>query len=169
MKKIQDVMGLSVLDVSSGKKTGDIKDIYFNLDGELKGFAVEMEGTFNKTNFLSYEDVCAIGDDAVTIDTKKSLLPLNKNEYYCFNSGKKSYKEVPLVTTNGQNLGHITDVYFMEELGKIIGYEISDGFISDITEGRKSIQIPKKMIFGDDAIVVPKDEIKEVIFEDKLK
>lgn len=70
------------------------------------------------------------------------------------------------MTTNGQKLGHITDVYFMEELGKIIGYEISDGFVSDITEGRKIIQIPNKIIFGEDAILVPKDEVKEVIFED---
>lgn len=70
MRKIQDVIGLSILDVSSGKKVGEIKDIYFNPEGDLNGFAVQVEGMFNKNNYLSYTDVSAIGDDAVTIDSK---------------------------------------------------------------------------------------------------
>jgi len=44
MKKLQEVIGLSVLDVSSGKKVGTVKDIYFDLNGDVKGFLVEGSG-----------------------------------------------------------------------------------------------------------------------------
>jgi len=50
-------------------------------------------------------------------------------------------------------------------LGKIIGYEISDGFLSDITEGRRTIGHPDRQIVGKDAIVIPNDEIRDVVFE----
>ncbi len=165
MKKIQDVFGLPVLDISSGKKVGLIEDIYFNQSGELIGFAVSSQNFFNKINFLSYDNVGFIGDDAVTINTVEDLAPVQQNQYYSYNNGKSACKSIPLVTSNGQELGYITDVYFMEEVGKIIGYEVSDGFLTDITEGRRIIELPKKMIFGEDAIIVSNNDIKDVMFE----
>ncbi|MGD9677246.1 MAG: PRC-barrel domain-containing protein [Vulcanibacillus sp.] len=167
MKKMKNVFGLPVLDVSSGKKVGVIEDIFFNNYGEIVGFAVASQSLFNKISFLSYENVSFVGDDAVTIGEEKFITPIHQNQYYSYNYGKRSCKELPLVTTNGQELGYISDVYFMEEVGKIIGYEVSDGFISDITEGRRTIEIPKRLIIGEDAIVIPNKEVKDVVFEDK--
>lgn len=163
MRKLQDVIGLPVLDIGSGKNIGVVKDLYFNQKGELKGLALEKEGFFKKIHFLSFEDVGSIGDDAVTISSKDLLTPLHENDqYYSFQLGKNIYKELPVITTNGHELGHIKDVYFMEEVGKIIGYEISDGFLSDITEGRRTIKVPQKLIIGEDAMIVPKNEINEI-------
>lgn len=166
MKKLQEILGLSVLDTSSGKRVGVVKDIYFDSAGNVKGLLVESNGFFSRNSFISYGNIGAIGDDAVIIGTSEFLEPLHENEqYYSFNSGKKPYKELPIVTTNGNEIGHIIDVYFKEELGKIIGYEISDGFLTDITEGRRTIELPNHLIIGEDAIVVPNVEIKDVIFE----
>jgi len=166
MRKIQDVIGLPILDVSSGKKVGIVKDIFFNKTGELKGLVVEKGGFFNKNYYLPFEDIGSMGDDAVTIGTERVLTDFHQNKrYYSFNTGKNSYKELPVMTTNGHELGHIKDVYFMEEVGKIIGYEISDGFLTDITEGRRTIQIPKKMTIGEDALVIPQNEVQDIIFE----
>lgn len=165
MRKIQDVLGLPVLDLGSGKKIGTIKDVYFNQEGELRGFAVDSHGILSRTGYLYYKDITAIGDDAVTIGNERFLQPIPSNQFYSFNFGKKPYKELPVVTTNGHELGYIKDVYFMEEMGKIIGYEISDGFLTDITEGRRTIKSPQSMIIGEDAIIVPKNQVNEVIFE----
>ncbi len=165
MRKMLDVVGLPVLDISSGKKAGTVKDCFFNRYGELKGLAVEKEGIFNKLAYLDFNEIGAIGDDAVTIGSEKSLTPIQQHiPFDGFHSGKHSYKDLPIITTNGYELGHISDVYFKEELGKIIGYEISDGFLSDITEGRRTIQIPNKFIVGEDALIIPNSEVKDVIF-----
>lgn len=166
MRKIQDVIGLPVLDVSSGKRVGIVRDIFFNQAGELMGVAVEAHALFTKHYYLSFEDIGAIGDDAVTVGSHRFLSQLYPNQqYYGFSSGKKAYRDLPIITTNGNELGYIKDVYFMEELGRIIGYEISDGFLSDVTEGRRTIQVPHKIMIGEDAIIVPNNEVKDVIFD----
>lgn len=42
------------------------------------------------------------------------------------------------MSNEGKKLGLLEDVYFMEEVGTIVGYELTDGFFSDITEGSVS-------------------------------
>jgi len=162
MIKTQDVIGLPVLDLSSGKKIGTVKDIYFNQNGELKGLSVDSHGLFGKISYLDFEHIGAIGDDAVTIGASRFLLTHGMEHYYGFHSGEKSYKGLSVMTTNGHELGQIQDVYFMEEMGKIIGYELSDGFLTDVTEGRKTIQHPQKLVIGEDAMLVPPDQVKDI-------
>ena len=166
LRKVLDVIGLPVLDTSSGKKIGSVKDVYFNDAGELMGLAVQSKTIFSKVAYLASEHIGAIGEDAVTVGTKRFLAPLDPiDHYHGFYSGKSLFKGLSMMTTNGQELGHVEDVYFMEELGKIIGYELSDGLLSDITEGRRIIQFPEKMIIGEDAMIVPHTEVKDVTIE----
>lgn len=166
MRKMLEVLGLPVIDTSSGKKVGIVKDAYFTQAGELKGLAIESDGLFSKISYLDFSNIGAIGDDAVIIGSSQFLTTISStSELYSFVSGKKSYKELPVITTNGNELGHIQDVYFMEDMGRIIGYEISDGFLSDITDGRRTIKHPQRMILGEDALIIPNTEIKDVMLE----
>jgi uncharacterized protein YrrD len=71
-------------------------------------------------------------------------------------SGEHKLKGLPVITVNGRQLGFLEDVYFEEKLGrKIEGLEISDGFISDLKEGRKRLPAPDEATIGDDAVIVP--------------
>lgn len=163
MRKVQDVIGLPVLDTSSGKRIGNVKDVLFQVNGEVMGLSVETQGLFAKTLFLSFENIGAIGPDAVTVGTDRFLTSTDDNNLgYGLYIGKKPYKGLPIVATNGNEFGHIEDVYFLEEMGKIIGYELSDGFFQDVTEGRKIIEHPTSIVIGEDAMIVPYDEIKEI-------
>ena len=169
MRKIQEVLGLPILNISSGKSVGVVKDLLFNQHGEVKGVVVDQGGLFSKPHFVAFEDIGAIGDDALTIGAEEYLQSIAPYKgYYGFSSGKQAYKELPIITTNGHELGRIEDVYFLEELGKIVGYEISDGFISDITEGRRTIQRPSKVIIGEDALIIPSHEVKDVEFGEEF-
>nr|WP_253944867.1 hypothetical protein [Paenibacillus sp. NEAU-GSW1] len=53
----------------------------------------------------------------------------------------------------------MSDVYFYPFQGtQIIGYELTDGFISDLMEGRKWLRAPDDsdaVLLGEDAIIVP--------------
>jgi len=52
----------------------------------------------------------------------------------------------------------IEDVYFDEQMGKqIVGLELTDGLISDITEGRKVVMINEDAQLGEDAVIVQGD------------
>ena len=59
-----------------------------------------------------------------------------------------------MISKEGERLGFLEDVYFMEEVGTIIGYELSDGFFSDIMEGKRVIRADQPPAIGKDAIIV---------------
>ena len=58
------------------------------------------------------------------------------------------------MTAEGERLGFLEDVYFLEEVGTIIGYEISDGFFSDMMEGKRVIKAEQPPAIGKDAIII---------------
>ena len=59
-----------------------------------------------------------------------------------------------LISRSGEALGLLKDVYFSEELGTIVGYEVSDGFFAEITEGKQVIQSEAPPAIGKDAIII---------------
>nr|WP_243864300.1 PRC-barrel domain-containing protein [Paenibacillus castaneae] len=76
-----------------------------------------------------------------------------------FYTGLVKLKDLPVVTVQGLQLGRVSDVYFYPNQGtQIIGYELTDGFVSDVMEGRKWLRAPSDpdaVLLGEDAIIVP--------------
>lgn len=72
----------------------------------------------------------------------------------------------PVLTFNGRRLGVIEDVYFGENMDKpLLGYELSDGFMTDLTEGRKWLPVNDSFTFGEEAVLVPAEterDLKEI-------
>jgi uncharacterized protein YrrD len=48
----------------------------------------------------------------------------------------------------------------LEEVGTLIGYELSDGWISDLTEGRKWIKTHTPPVWGKDVLIAPEDQFQ---------
>ena len=68
---------------------------------------------------------------------------------------KKSLLGMALLTTDGQNLGRIADVYFDEQTGNVVGYEATGGLFADLSSGRAFIPAPSDVQIGEDAAIVP--------------
>ncbi|WML47425.1 PRC-barrel domain-containing protein [Neobacillus sp. PS3-34] len=58
------------------------------------------------------------------------------------------------MTKRGNSVGLLKDVYFLEELGTIVGYEYTDGFFSELSEGKRVINSVEPPAIGKDAIIV---------------
>ncbi|RXZ84488.1 photosystem reaction center subunit H [Paenibacillaceae bacterium] len=161
MIKVQQLIGLPVIDANSGKHIGKLKDIWFDEHWLLTGLILD-EGGWPRTGFnaVLWEDVIACGEDAVLISDKQAVRHFKKEQLSrCFQTGTTRLKDIPVVTAGGTQLGRISDVYFDSFKGTpIVGYELTDGFISDLMEGRKWLRIsdyPDEVILGEDAIIVP--------------
>ncbi|MCD8501427.1 MAG: hypothetical protein LRY71_06700 [Bacillaceae bacterium] len=46
------------------------------------------------------------------------------------------------------------DVYFDEDSGTIVGYEVTDGLIADIKEGKKLIKTSTPLKIGEEVLVI---------------
>jgi len=171
LKRARDVIGLPVICIQSGKQVGTVKDLLLDNEQRVEAVLLETKMWFSATSCIYWEDVIALGDDAITIDNETAISRLDESRTYtALVNGDRKVKGMPVLTVNGQQLGTIDDVYLDQNLGKnVIGYELTEGFISDLKEGRKWLPLPDSVTVGEDAIIVPVhcNESLEEIFVSK--
>lgn len=161
MIKLQQLVGLPVLVIHSGKRVGTVKDAWFDEHWRLKGLILEVAKWFAyHVRVVEWADVLTCGEDTVIIASEQSVRSMKpKTIQRAFYTGIVKLKDLPVVTVHGVQLGSVSDVYFFPFQGtQIVGYELTDGFVSDLMEGRKWLKAPSDpddVLLGEDAIIVP--------------
>lgn len=146
--------GVSVYEKESGSRVGEVNDLIISATSDSVQFLLVKQGMlFKRTAQLDIQDVTSFGSDGVMIEDRTLLKPIKRGSdssiVFC-----RSLSGNMLLSTEGEQLGLIEDVYFMEELGTIVGYQCSDGFFSDIKEGKRVIKTDEPLQYGKDAIIV---------------
>jgi uncharacterized protein YrrD len=162
MIQVGRMIGLPVL-LDNGKCVGKVKDIWFDEFWELVGVVLDRYdriGFRKKPKIVYWVDIVHCGEDAVLIRNSTVIATKdNKQLLRTFNTGVVRLKDMPVYTVEGQHLGEISDVYFKSSEGtQIIGYELTDGFLADVFEGRRKLflpEAPENISLGEDAILVP--------------
>jgi uncharacterized protein YrrD len=145
--------GLPVYETNKGKKIGEVCDLNISSSGLVKGLIIKKGGFFKKNYTITIQDVSSFGWHGVMIDDDHKISALQTIPEYTLNHQHRLHGKV-VMTSEGEQLGILDDVYFMEEVGTIVGYEISDGFFSDITEGKQVVKTSESPAIGEDAIIV---------------
>lgn len=137
--------GLPVF-TKEGQKLGIVNDLCISESGKISGIVIQQPTLFKKNVYVALDEVKSFGPDGIMVtDTYTGALPkagmlLNKDEWL----GRMLFSE------QGEELGWLQDVYFMEKMGTIVAYETTDGFFSEST------YIPSELppVYGEDAIIV---------------
>jgi len=159
--KLQGLIGLPVIVIHSGKLVGTVKDAWFNEHWQVQGLVLDFAKWFGSAvKAIHWSSVIACGTDTVIISSEEALIKLKPAEVLrAFYSGVVKLKDLPVMTVQGVQLGRVSDVYFYPNEGtQIVGYELTDGFVSDLMEGRKWLKAPsdpQAVLLGEDAIIVP--------------
>ncbi|MGG6310945.1 PRC-barrel domain-containing protein [Paenibacillus macerans] len=156
--RMQEMIGLAVFDVEHGKQVGKVLDVMLNSDWSIAGIQLENRFLWNSSiKVVLWDDIVAYGEDAVMIRNQQAVRKWEaENIQNTFLTGSGKLKELPVLTEDGIRLGHVTDVYFEHELGNTItGIEISDGFFTDLMEGRRTLPFLPEMTRGENVIMVP--------------
>jgi uncharacterized protein YrrD len=164
--RMQEMIGLAVFNVDQGKQVGKVIDMMLNNDWSIAGIQLENRLRWSSSvKVVLWEDIVAYGEDAIMIRNQQAIRKWKaENIQNTFLTGTVKLKELPVLTEDGIQLGFMTDVYFEHELGNTItGIEISDGFFTDLLEGRKLLPFTPEMTRGESAIMVPasSDELLE--------
>lgn len=153
MRTFSLLKGLPVIDVQNGTRLGDICDLSVSGNGRVNALLLK-KGTFiKKTYSIKVEDVLSFGWDGVMVKDKTVMEPLKVPPEYTFEHQEKLAGRM-MFSQDGEQLGLLEDVYFKEELGTIVGYELTDGFFSDITTGKRVVKAVDPPEIGKDAIIV---------------
>lgn len=153
MRTFSLLKGKPVFD-NGGELIGEVCDICIGEDGLVTDLLLLGKGLIGKKYRLPIQSVTSFGNDGVMIDSKNNLV-----KYYELHDEFTMHHNQPLAKKNtlsqqGDILGLLDDVYFMEEVGTIVGYELTDGFFSDITEGKRVIRTAHPPKIGKDAMIV---------------
>jgi len=157
VRRAREIVGQPVICTKTGKKSGFVHDLLIGDDWRVRGFILSPRSVFTPCRILAWGDATACGEDAVTTDDPGFIrVWKGLQTSVTLVDGKRKVRGLPVVTTEGLQLGIVEDVYLRKDMGNtIIGFELSEGFISDLTEGRKWLSMPETAIAGTDALVVP--------------
>jgi uncharacterized protein YrrD len=146
--------GLPIYQTDKGKVLGHVSDICLSEQGTIAGILMDGKGLFQRDRLIPVEYISSFGNDGIMIDSDVELRPIPKDHSKHFLYSHHGLFRKPVITEEGEKLGLLEDVYFMEEMGTIIGYELTDGFFADITEGKKVVKTTKPLTIGEEVLVV---------------
>ncbi|MDP4083406.1 MAG: PRC-barrel domain-containing protein [Bacillota bacterium] len=153
MRTFSLLRGLPVYDQTSGSIVGEVFDLSVTKAGLVNALLIKKGSLFKQTFFLSIDKVTSFGADGVMIDDPKQIVKLKTIPDYTFATNNAISGKM-LLSKSGDSLGLLEDVYFQEEVGTIVGYEVTDGFFTDISEGKHVFKTNTPPRIGKDAIIV---------------
>jgi len=160
VRNVQQIIGLPVY-LQDGKQAGRVQDIGFDEFWQVASIVLDTKVWFRQAvRIVNWADVTVVGDDALIIRDRSAIATIHRKHLLrTFHTGVVQLKELPVYTVDGQELGRVADVYFRKSEGtQIVGYELTDGFLADVFEGRRRLILPegpKGVTLGEDAILVP--------------
>lgn len=160
IRQAQHVIGLPVLQMN-GKAAGRVLDVWFDECWRFCGVVLRERLPWPRrtVRVVRRERIASWGEDALMIADGQAVETLDpKQLLHTFHTGVVRLKDMPVYTVDGQELGRVSDVYFRPDEGTPwIGYELTDGFLADVCEGRRRLLLPEdaEVVIGEDAILVP--------------
>ena len=152
MRTFTFIKDMPVFEKESGTIVGHVCDISISASGKVTGLLVKKNKLFHPLFFLDINDLHCSEDGILikNINSLKKPLEPPVNTFLHQNSLTGKW----IKNQKGETVGLLKDVYFLEEMGTIVGYEYTDGFFSDLSEGTRILQSVIPPAIGKDAIIV---------------
>lgn len=161
------MIGLPVMDIQTGKRVGTARDILVDRAWKIRGIVLDYKSWFASARYTEWKNIRSFGQDALMLESRKCIMKYKDVPgiyYLCF--GKHCLRGLPLISTEGIQMGLLEDVYFSQKMeDSIIGFELSEGLLTDLQEGRRKLPLPKGAERGEDCIKVPVWPLGEQEFE----
>lgn len=155
MRTFSVLNGLSVISLENGEEIGKVIDLLF-YETNVEGILVDKNGWLNRHLVVPLNHIHSIGHDALVVNDIHQLSIYDKKQFpfYSLHNGAKKIVGKTLMSTEGEKLGLVEDVYFNENLGNIVGYEVTDGFIADLKEGKRVLKTAAPLTVGEEVLVI---------------
>ncbi len=157
MRKGTDIIGKDVVALNSGAKLNSINDLVFDQDAnQVLGFVVDEGGWSSNAKVIPLQAIHSIGPDALIVADASAIVDAGRiPEIYAILERDNVLNGTTLMTTDGRDLGQLTDLFFAEDSGEVEGYETSGGIFDDLSTGRAFIPAQRTLQIGDATAFVP--------------
>ncbi len=157
MRKGKSLMGLSVVGQQDGKKLGTVKDLLFDHESDqLLAFVLAEQDLFGLMSavIVPWREVRNIAGDVVMVANENSPLKLKDDPQMREMANRETVLSgTEVLSQEGKQIGTLADMFIDETSGRVVGYEVSGGFIADTLRGKKFLPAPPGLSIGQDAAI----------------
>jgi len=159
MLKGREILSLPVVTLEDRKQVGEVKDIIYDpYRKAVLGYLVENGGWLKDGKGFLHTEIIKRENDCLVIQNKGvirgiSSIPQLKEAF----NKKNEIRGLRVENNEGRYIGVIQDLVIDRTTGDITGYEVSDGVIQDLLDGR--VTIPNRGITISHDRVVACEEI----------
>jgi len=166
MRKGKSIIGLKVLSQSDGADLGNVRDLIFDHEtDELLALLISDKDLFGliDAQIVPWAQVLTVGPDAIVVPSSEAKIKAGENaRVHSIMDRQTALSGTRVFTTEGQDLGTLADMYVDEQTGRVLGYEISTGFISDTMSGKRYLPAHGDLAIGEDVALVPPEAAVEL-------
>lgn len=157
MRKGSDVIGKAIIAYDTGRRVERVLDLLFDqTSNQVLSLLVDEGGLFHSARIILWQNVQAIGPNAIVVPSHNVAISANEvPEVQQLLKRNVVLRGTRILTTDGRDLGAITDMYFDEQTGNLEGYETSGGLFADAYSGRSFIPVVQAVNIGRDVAFVP--------------
>lgn len=163
MLKGRELLSLPVVTLKDRIQIGEVKDlIYDHTKNQVIGYLIEPGGWLRDGKGFLHIDLVRRDEDCLIINDESVVRKLSTiPELKEIKESQNDLRGLRVEQENGHILGVIQDLVVDGETGEILGYEVSDGFIQDLLDGRVTISI--RNISIDENKVITSQDVENVI------
>jgi uncharacterized protein YrrD len=164
MRKGKAIIGTDVLTKEDGRKVHTVKDLIIDPDRRaIAALLVDEGGFLSSSKVVPVDAIETYGRDAVVI--RDAATVLSASDYPKVNAvvgRNESLIGKRVFTETGQQYGTISDIYFEEETGAIIGYEVTGGVFDNVTRANSYLPAEQVVRTGADVAYVDDTAVTEI-------
>ncbi len=160
MRTVSSLLGLKVIGIADGKEIGEVTEVVYDLStGRLVGIIV---GRGAGERAISADDIAVIGEDAIMVPSGDVAKFVREVPEIAERRAEAPGKALAVVTDDGRRLGRISNVW-IDPVAKIVTrFDVSAGFLQDLTRGPLSLPILEGTVHGPDTVIVPAAKVAEL-------
>lgn len=158
MKKFSKLIDLKVISEDNSMRLGKISDVLFDTKTlKICAFIISTNSIIPLAKLIKIDDISKIDASSVWVNNKNVVAPAKAMRGIKNIASFQRDVDSTIIIHKSHRMGVISDVLFNAEIGEIAEFEVSDGFVEDVLNGRKSVAIQREINFKDKKIVLNGD------------
>lgn len=152
---VSELVGRSVLSLSSGNKLGVANDVYIDaLNGVLVGLSLTTPD--GSCAALSFNDVHSFGSAAIMAETDEAAKVTAEN-IFAAHPDHRQLTGTKLVTESGEIIGHIAGIFVSLDREPLVFYDVRESLLDTLLGRRRFIFASAANALSDDRqrLIVP--------------
>lgn len=161
MRRAKDLIGKAIVHQATGERLASAYDLVFTPDTRnVSAIVVDSGGWFRDAKVVPWSAIASIGDVIMVQGDTPIIVASTSAALREDLQHDERITGAPIVTTTGERIGTIGDL-FINDRGNVVGYEVKQGFVSDLG-GRKFLAAENVQSVGKDAIISTTTELQSL-------